>query len=147
MIFSSSWLLWSIFRCKYYLWHCNCYNIWLNLPCLFQSLNQRSRAIFCTLNPNCFGKLVLLSWKVSKIYGWHLEIGKMVRMLHKSRKVHFERTIFRIALFTEGENIFNPLCSRNFQKVKLRLDFVEIWSFYRHSNFTPYQMLANSNGP
>ena len=28
------------------------------------------------------------------------------------------------------------LCSRNFQSVKLRLDFVEIWSFYRHSDYT-----------
>ena len=28
------------------------------------------------------------------------------------------------------------LCSRNFQNVKLRLDFVEIWSFYRHPDFT-----------
>ena len=28
------------------------------------------------------------------------------------------------------------LCSRNFQNVKLRLDFFEIKSFYRHSNFT-----------
>ena len=28
------------------------------------------------------------------------------------------------------------LCSRKFQNVKLRLDFVQIWSFYRHSNFT-----------
>ena len=28
-----------------------------------------------------------------------------------------------------------PLCSRNFQNVKLRLDFVEIGSFYCHSDF------------
>ena len=27
------------------------------------------------------------------------------------------------------------LCSRNFQNVKLRLDFVEIWWFFCHSNF------------
>ena len=39
------------------------------------------------------------------------------------------------------------LCSRNFQNVKLRLDFVEIWSFYRHSDFTWNQILVNSNGP
>ena len=26
----------------------------------------------------------------------------------------------------------SSLCSRNFQNVKLRLDFVEIWSFYHH---------------
>ena len=28
-----------------------------------------------------------------------------------------------------------PLCSRNFQNVKLRLDFVEIWWFYCQSDF------------
>ena len=39
------------------------------------------------------------------------------------------------------------LCSRNFQNVKLRLDFVEIWSFNRHSDFTSNQILVNSNGP
>ena len=39
------------------------------------------------------------------------------------------------------------LCSRNFQNVKLRLDFVEIWSFYLHSDFTWNPILANSNGP
>ena len=37
-----------------------------------------------------------------------------------------------------------PLCFRNFQNVKLRLDFVEIWLFYRHSDFTWNQILANS---
>ena len=30
----------------------------------------------------------------------------------------------------------NSLCSRHFQNVKLRLDFVEIWSFYHYSDFT-----------
>ena len=39
------------------------------------------------------------------------------------------------------------LCSRNFQNVKLWLDFVEIWSFHRHSDFTWTHILANSNSP
>ena len=39
------------------------------------------------------------------------------------------------------------LCSRNFQNVKLRLDFVEIWSLYRHSDFMLNRILANSNSP
>ena len=41
----------------------------------------------------------------------------------------------------------NALCSRNFQNVKLRLDFVEIWSFYRHSDFTWNHIWGNSNSP
>ena len=41
----------------------------------------------------------------------------------------------------------HSLCSRNFQYVKLRLDFVEIWSFYCHSDFIWNQFMANSNGP
>ena len=39
------------------------------------------------------------------------------------------------------------LCSRNFQNVKLRLDFVELWSFYRHSDFKWNQILVISKGP
>ena len=39
------------------------------------------------------------------------------------------------------------LCSRHFQNVNSRLDFVEIRSFYCHSDFTRNQILANSNGP
>ena len=30
---------------------------------------------------------------------------------------------------------------------KARLDFVEIWLLYRHSDFTRNQILPNSNGP
>ena len=41
----------------------------------------------------------------------------------------------------------NTLCSRNFQKVKLRLDFVEIWSFHRHSDFTWNPIMAISKCP
>ena len=41
----------------------------------------------------------------------------------------------------------NALCSRNFQNVKIKLDFVEIWSIYNHFDFTRNQILANSNGP
>ena len=36
------------------------------------------------------------------------------------------------------------LCSRNLQNVKLRLDFVEVWSFSRHSDITWKPILANS---
>ena len=39
------------------------------------------------------------------------------------------------------------LCSRNFQNMKLRRDFVEILSLYCHSHFKQNQTLANSNGP
>ena len=41
----------------------------------------------------------------------------------------------------------DTLCSRNFQNVKLRIDFVENWSFYCHSEFGWNQMLVNSDGP
>ena len=41
------------------------------------------------------------------------------------------------------------MLQRNVQNVKLRLDFIEIWSYYRlrHSDFTWNQILVNSNGP
>ena len=62
-----------------------------------------------------------VSWKKS---GW-MVISQIVKQCEKS----------------------NALCSRNFQNVKLRLDFVEIWSFYRHSDFTWNHILGNSNSP
>ena len=40
---------------------------------------------------------------------------------------------------------YSALCSRNFQNVKLRLEFVEVWSFYRHSDFGWNHILVNSN--
>ena len=41
--------------------------------------------------------------------------------------------------------IRDALCSWNSQNVKLRLVFVEIWWFYRHSDFTRNPILMNSN--
>ena len=38
------------------------------------------------------------------------------------------------------------VCSKNFQNVKLRPDFVQIWSFYCYSEFTWNQILVHSNG-
>ena len=37
------------------------------------------------------------------------------------------------------------MLQKNFQNVKLRLDFVEIWWFYCYSDFTWNQILVNSN--
>ena len=37
----------------------------------------------------------------------------------------------------------SALCSRNFQNVKLRLDFVDIYQFYRHSDFAWNQVFSN----
>ena len=50
-------------------------------------------------------------------------------------------------LHSNGVRIYTALCSRNFQNVKLRLDFVKILSFYNHSDFTWNQILVNLNGP
>ena len=52
----------------------------------------------------------------------------------------YQHTMWKLHFLTK------PLCSRNFQNVKLRFDFVEIWSFYRHSDFTWNQIFANSDG-
>ena len=43
--------------------------------------------------------------------------------------------------------IYITLCSRNFQNVKLRLDFVEIWSFFPPLRFYVKSNFANSNSP
>ena len=47
----------------------------------------------------------------------------------------------------DSRQVTIALCSRNFENVKLRLDFVEIWSFYRLCDFTWNQILVNSNSP
>ena len=39
------------------------------------------------------------------------------------------------------------LCSWKFQNVKLRIDYVEVWSFYRNTDFTWNLSLVNSNHP
>ena len=56
-------------------------------------------------------------------------------------------TIMQTHVFKHMLELVSALCSRNFQNVKLRLDFVELWSFYRRSDFTWNQVLVNSNGP
>ena len=43
--------------------------------------------------------------------------------------------------------LLTALCSRNFQNVKLRLDFVEVWSFYWHTDFTWNQSWVYLNSP
>ena len=45
------------------------------------------------------------------------------------------------------KNCSRTLCSRIFQNVKLRLNFVQIWSFYSHSDFAWFQIFVNLNSP
>ena len=52
--------------------------------------------------------------------------------------------VFLFSISTVFSNRKFALCSRNFQNVKLRLDFVEVWSFYRHSDFTWNQISESS---
>ena len=51
--------------------------------------------------------------------------------------------VFHIHNFKESP----ALCSRNFQYMKLRLAFVQILSFYRHSDFLWNHILGNSSSP
>ena len=52
------------------------------------------------------------------------------------RLIRHKLSILLLKLQYSVPNLNNPLCSRNFQNMKLMLDFVEIWSFYCHSDFT-----------
>ena len=45
----------------------------------------------------------------------------------------------------DSTTVITTLCSRNFQNVKLRHYFDEVWSLHCHSDFTGNQILANSN--
>ena len=72
-----------------------------------------------------------IAWKVQQLrIFWNVSHKKMVFdspatwfILHSFQKYRFS-------------NLNHTLCSKNIQNVKLRLDFVKIWSFYCYSNFT-----------
>ena len=73
------------------------------------------------------------------------------------KKVNKLATLFKnlLCLMEQSEESLKPccltcttiLCSRNFQNMKLRLDFIQIWSFYRHSDFMWNRIFGNSNSP
>ena len=86
-------------------------------------------------------------WELFKPEGAdHQDVLEEHRMLIDDLgiKVHF--WYFKYWYFTLLI-LHTALCSRNFRNVKLRLDFVEIWLFFRHSDFTLNHSMANSNGP
>ena len=65
--------------------------------------------------------------------------GRIAYSNHKTYSIGIclNLSVFKLAL---------SLCSRNFQNVKLRLEFVEFWYLYCPSYFTWNRILANSNG-
>ena len=93
-------------------------------------------------------------WK--KFHTWKCHKPRSVqlrkRVVLQVPKVDFTKKL-RILATPKMTSVFPwkkihiSLCSRNFQNVKLRLDFVEFWSFYLHSDFPWNPILANSNGP
>ena len=92
---------------------------------------------------------VFLSWdfctSLAQLY-MQLEFPKG-KLLPIWRFFTWNQTIFRENILYLIFYFQCLLCSRSFQNVKLRVDFVEIWSFYSHSYFTWNQILVNSNGP
>ena len=77
------------------------------------------------------------------MYVW----GKITSPTYDTCAISWSKVdIYSYLKFVNGKS-WKALCSRNFQNVKLRLNFVEIWSFYHHSVFMWNQILANSNGP
>ena len=67
----------------------------------------------------------------------------MTQRYDESYKLHYQALVCTVWEY----KMRIALCSRNFQNVNLRLDIVEIWSFYQQSDFTWNQSLPNSNGP
>ena len=83
--------------------------------------------------------------KNSQLYTWfHTKFLKLLE-LGVNRISQF-RTVVEHDFVKCWKLLPSALCSRNSQNVKLRLAFVEIWSFYRYSDFTWNQILVNSNG-
>ena len=96
-----------------------------------------------------FGNFFKTNFAASLIFYWSVSSLTILTILGPSHRSAFTVlgcmicTVWKSRKFT----LHFSLCSRNFQNVKLRLDFVEIWSFYRHSDFTWNHILGNSNSP
>ena len=73
-----------------------------------------------------------------------------VHMPQELKRLNYKRKKNLFPFFLPVEFIYNfflfALCSRNFQNVKLVLDFVDIWSFYHLSDLTWNPILAHLNG-
>ena len=95
------------------------------------------------LSKNSWNILFYRSMTSSFFYAFSSEQLSVWHFLPFSTQWHVTQNTF---LEYSGK-LFWALCSRNFQNVKLRLDFVKIWWFYCPSDFTGNQILANSNSP
>ena len=85
----------------------------------------------------------IISRKATEQTKSQIQEGDKNQLLRKMRKIFWgKKSVSKEIWFCKA-----TLCSRNFQNVKLRLDFVEIWSFYCYSDFTWNQILSNSNSP
>ena len=98
----------------------------------FQTFKIMQNAAFCPLR-NCQIDI----YNVSK---------SGFEPLSDLKRSHYSN-LFNFEALKVSFSVSVALCSRNFQNVKLRLDFVEMWSFYRHSNFMWKPILAFLNGP
>ena len=72
---------------------------------------------------------------------WAFDLCRIINCLSPKLETVCHHAFVKVLL------VYKALCSKNFQNVKWRLDFVEIWSFYCHSDFMWNQILVNSNGP
>ena len=91
------------------------------------------------LSKNLWNILFYRSMTSSFFYAFSSEQLSVWHFLPFSTQWHVTQNTF---LEYSGK-LFWALCSRNFQNVKLGLDFVEIWWFYCHSDFTWNQILAH----
>ena len=67
-----------------------------------------------------------------------LKILVLVTLFYKHFPIKI-KGFFKLYTTRFSPDANGPLCSRNFQNVKLRHDFVETWSFSSHSDFTKIQ--------
>ena len=84
-------------------------------------------------------------YKIHASYVWK-DNNRSWRLRHFLVPFHSQQEM--CSCFTLLISLLNlALCSRNFQNVKIRLDFVETWWFFCHSDFMWNPILVNSNGP
>ena len=104
---------------------------------------------------NFFPYWLLYIWLLNEVWVMNIWYFENSSIMHRSaaeslkdkHKSFYQNETRQKGMQITYANKTCSLCSRDFQNVKLRLDFVEIWSFYCHSDFTWNQILVNSNSP
>ena len=104
---------------------------------------------FIFVSKTCSLSLCVISTSVLQILSGKAcqNISTTLGKYKQSFLLFYGKYIFLCTSNTTEQKSTISLCSRNFLNVKLRFDFVEVWWFSCHSDFTWNPIWVNSIGP